>query len=75
MEARNHLLITLNYPAAASRRSPYVMMRAHSLMVRPDGVLSVTSEMGERSFEEGTWDCFEVHRVPAYAGGDDAQRT
>ncbi len=73
MGARNNLLITLNRPPGAPPRSPYVMMRAHSLTVRPDGGLSVTSELGERSFEEGTWDCFEVHRVPPFAGSDDAQ--
>jgi hypothetical protein len=72
MEARNNLLITLNRPAGAPRRSPYVTMRAHSLAVRPDGGLSVTSETGERSFEDGTWDCFEVHRVPPFTGCSDA---
>ena len=65
MEARNSVLITV-------RCIPDVVMRAHSLALRSDGELFIQGETVGRTFGEGAWANFEVHRVPPFTGGDDA---
>lgn len=72
MEARNSVLITVRCIPDEPRRSPYVVMRAHSLTLRSDGELFIQGETVGRTFGEGAWANFEVHRVPPFTGGDDA---
>ena len=40
---------------------PYITFEAHTVVVSPDGRLSITSEKG-RIFSAGSWDGFELKR-------------
>ena len=47
----------------SANKAPYITVSGYSLIIRPDGGLSIEGESGGRSFGSGTWDDFEFKRM------------
>jgi hypothetical protein len=62
---RNHFSVTVSRVGESMHTDPYVTVEGHTLIVGPDGSLSIQGERGEgRGFSAGAWDGFDFRRLP-----------
>jgi hypothetical protein len=60
----NFLTVTVSRINVEPASEALVAIPAYGVTARLNGTLSVQSEGGERSFSNGSWDAFEVRRLP-----------
>jgi hypothetical protein len=59
----DHFSVTVSRVNESANVDPYFTMNAYSLIVEPNGSLTITGEHESRGFSAGLWDGFRVMRL------------